>query len=87
MKRVKYTELEDLVFRFHLTHPEIMDILDVKHIAGSTKGYTLAPGIYEILDFVFMLKSLLPNELKLNNTVDDIRLKSNLTTNKTKRFT
>ena len=34
-----------------------------------------------------MLKFLLPKELKVYNAVDDIRLKSNLTTNKTIRFT
>ena len=34
-----------------------------------------------------MLKSLLPIEVKVNITIDDIRLKSNLTTNKTIRFT
>ena len=34
-----------------------------------------------------MLKSLLPEEVKVNVTTDDIRLKSNLTTNKTIRFT
>ena len=34
-----------------------------------------------------MRKSLLPDEPKVNITIDDIRLRSNLTTNKTKRFT
>ena len=34
-----------------------------------------------------MLKSLLPNDVKINITIDDIRLKSNLTTNETFRFT
>ena len=34
-----------------------------------------------------MLKSSLPNEVKVNITIDDIRLKSNLTTNKPVRFT
>ena len=33
-----------------------------------------------------MLKSLLPKEAKLNITIDDVRLKSNLTTDKTFRF-
>ena len=43
--------------------------------------------MYEIIDFNFMLKSLLPKEVKVNITIDDIRLKSNLTTNKTIKFT
>ena len=34
-----------------------------------------------------MLKSLLPKEVKVKNKIDDIRLKSNLTTYKTIRFT
>ena len=33
------------------------------------------------------LKSLLPSKVKVNFTIDDIRLKSNLTTNKTFGFT
>ena len=39
----------------------LLDILDVEFIAGSTNGYTLQPSIYEISDFNLMLKSLLPN--------------------------
>ena len=34
-----------------------------------------------------MLKSLLRKEVKVNLTIDDVRLKSNLTTNKTIKFT
>ena len=34
-----------------------------------------------------MLKSLLPNEVKVNITINDIRLRSNLTIKKTIRFT
>ena len=60
LKRVKYRDLEDLVFRLQLTYHEIMIILDVKYIAGSTIRYTLAPGIYKKYDIIFMLKSLLP---------------------------
>ena len=33
-----------------------------------------------------MLKSLLPNKVKVKITIGQIRLKSNLTSNKTKRF-
>ena len=32
-----------------LTYDEIVDILDVKYIAGSTIGYTIPPGICEIV--------------------------------------
>ena len=34
-----------------------------------------------------MLKSLLPNEVKVNFTIDNVRLKSNLTASKTIKFT
>ena len=50
-------------------------------------GYTLPPGIYEIKHINFILKSLLPVEVIVYSTNDDIRLPSNLTTNSTIRFT
>ena len=59
----------------------------MKYIFGSKNGYTLPPGIYENSDINLMLKFLLPNELKVKSTIDDIRLKTILTTNKTMRFT
>ena len=52
-----------MVYRIQLTYHEIMDILDVKHIAGSRKGYTLPPDSYQITDITSMLKSLLPKEV------------------------
>ena len=79
--------LEDMVYRLQLTYDEIVDILDFKYIPTSTKGCTLVPGIYEVTDINFMLKSLLPEEVKVNLTIDEVRLKSNLSTNKTITFT
>ena len=76
-----------MVYRLQLTYDEIIDILDVKYISGSTIGYTLSPGVYEISDINLMLKSLLPGKVKVNITIDDIRLKSKLNNNKTIRFT
>ena len=69
-----------------LTYDEIVDILGINYIIGSTKGYTLPAGLYEITDFNLMLKSLAPNEVKVDITIDDIRLKSNLPTKKTIKF-
>ena len=83
----KYRDLEDIVYRLQITNDEIVNILVFKYVAGSTKGYTLPPGVYEITDINFMLKALLPNEVELNITIDDVRLKSNLTNNKTIKFT
>ena len=50
------------------------------------KGYTLPHSVYEITYFNLMLKSLLAKKLKVNITIVDIRLRSNLNTNKTFRF-
>ena len=69
-----------MVYRLQLTYDEIIDILDVKYIAGSTIGYTLLPGVYEISDINLMLKSLFPGKVKINYTIDHIGLRSNLTT-------
>ena len=63
-----------------------VDTLDVKYFAGSTVGYTLPLGVYELRDIILMIKSLFPKKFKVNITNDDIRLKSSLT-NKTIRFT
>ena len=46
-----------MVFRKELTYDEVVDILDVKYIAASTKSFTLTPGIYEITHINLMLKS------------------------------
>ena len=76
-----------MVYRIQLTYDESIDILDVKYNAGSTIGDTLPPSIYEISDINLMIKSLLPKEIKLMFTIDDIRLKSKLTNDKTVGFT
>ena len=85
--RVKYRDLEALVYRLQLTYDEIIDISDVIYLAGSTTGYTLPPDVYKITGNNLMLRSLLPVKLKVNITIDDIRLKSNLNNNKTNKFT
>ena len=76
-----------MVYRMELTYDEIVDILNVNFIAGSANGYTLTLGIYEISDINLLIKFLLLDEVKVKKKVDDIRLRSDLTTNKTVRFT
>ena len=71
-----------MVYWLQLTYDEVVDILDNKKIAGWTIGYTLPPGKFEITDNNSMTKSLLLNNVKKNISIDDIRLKSNLTTKK-----
>ena len=87
LKNVEYKDLEDMVFRMELTYSEIEKIIDLKYIATSTIGYTLQPVIYESSDINLMVKNLLPDEVKVIITIDDIRLKSSLTNNKTISFT
>ena len=58
----------------------------MKHIATSSTGCTLLPEIYEISGLSLMLKSLLPDVVKVKFVIDDNRLRSNLTTTKTIKF-
>ena len=76
-----------MVFRMELTNSEIDRILDMKYIATSSTGCTFPPEIYEIIDINSMLKSLFPDEVKVDNTIDVIRIKSNLRKNKTTKLT
>ena len=87
LKKVKYNDLEDLVYRKRLSYDEIIDILDLKYISTKRTGYSLNPGIYEVVDLNNTLKYILPNNVKVTITIDDIRLKSNLKTNQTLIFT
>ena len=87
LKNVKYNDLEDLVYRMRLSYDENMDILDLKYIPTNRTGYSLNPGIYEVVDLNNVLKYILPNTVKVNITIDDIRLKSILKINQTLIFT
>ena len=87
LKKVRYNDLKDLVYRMRLSYDEIMNILDLKYIPTKRTGYSLDPGIYEVVDSNKTLKHILPDNLKVNITIDDIRLKSNLKINQTLIFT
>ena len=87
LKNAKYNDLEDLVYRMRLSYEEIMDILDLNYIPTKRMGYSLNAGIYEVIDLNNTLKYILPNNVKVNITIDDIRLKCNLKTNQTLIFT
>ena len=87
LKNAKFNDLEDMVYRFQLTYDEIMDILDLKYIPTKRTGYSINPVIYEKIDLNNTLKYILPNNVKVNVTKDDIRLESNLKTNQTLLFT
>ena len=86
LKNVKYNDLEDLVYRMQLTYDEIIDILDLKYISTKRTGYSLNPGIYEVIDLNNTLKNILPDNVKVCLTIDDVRLKSNIKINQTLIF-
>ena len=87
LRNVKYNDLEDLVHRVKLTQIEIIDISDFKNIPTKRRGYSLNPGIYEIVDLNDTLKYILPDNVKVDVSSDDFRLKSNLKINQTLIFT
>ena len=87
LKNVKFIDLEDLVYRMQLTRDEIIDVLDLKYIPTKRTGYSSNPGIYEVIDLNNTLKYILPDNVKVSVTIDDIRLKSNLKINQTLIFT
>ena len=87
IKKVKYNDLEDLVYRMQLSYDEIIDVLDLKYIPTKRTGYSLNIGIYEVIDLNNTLKYILPDNVKVTITIDDIRLKSNLKINQTLIFT
>ena len=70
-----------------LTYDEIMEILDLKYIPTKRIGYSLNPGIYEVVDLNNSLKYIMPDNVKVTVTIDDVRLKSNLKINQTLIFT
>ena len=52
----KNNDLEDMVYRFQLTYDEIIGVLDFKYISTRTIGYSLNPGVYEVIDLNNSLK-------------------------------
>ena len=87
LRNVKYNDVKDLIYRMQLTYDEIIDILDLKYIPTRRTGFSLNPCIYEVNDINNTLKHILPDNVKVSVTIDDVRLKSNLKTNQTLIFT
>ena len=87
LRKVKYNDLEDLVYRMQLTYDEIMDILDLKYIPTKRMGYSVSPGIYEVVDLNNTLKYILPDNVKVSVTIDDVRIKTDLKSNQILIFT
>ena len=87
LKKAKYNDLKDLVYRMQLTYNEIIDILDLEYIPTKRIRYRLNSSIYEVIDLNNTLKYILPDNVKVTITIDDIRLKSILKVNQTLIFT
>ena len=87
LKNLKYNDLEDLVYRFKLTYDEIMDILDLKYIPTKRTGYSIEPNIYNVIDLNNTLKTILPDNVKINTTIDERKYKTDLKINQTLIFT
>ena len=69
LKNANHNDIEDMVYRMQLTFDEIIDKPNRKCFAGSLFSFT---GIYKSTDYNLMLKSLVHNEVKVNNTIDDL---------------
>ena len=87
LKNAKYNDLEDLVYRMQLTYDEIINILDLKYIPTKRIGYSVEPNIYNIVDLNKTLKNILPNNVKISITVDELKYKTDLKINQTLIFT
>ena len=70
-----------------LNYDEFMDILDLKYVPSKRTGYSLNPSMYEVVDLNNTSEHFLPDNVKVNITIDDITLKSNLKTHQTLIFT
>ena len=70
-----------------LIYDELIDVLDLKCISTKRIGDSLNPGIYEVVDLNNTLKYILPDNVEVIVTIDDIRLKSNLKIIQTLIFT
>ena len=87
LKNAKYNDLEDLVYRMRLSYDEIMDILELKYIPTKRMGYSIEPNIYTVDDLNKTLKNILPNNIKIDITIDERKYETDLKINQTLIFT
>ena len=76
-----------MLYTMGLPYDGALDILDINNIGASNIGCTPPPALSKNSALDYMLKSLLPIEVRVFLTIDDIRLRSNSTTDKTIEFT
>ena len=65
-----------MVFRLQLTYHEIINILDSKNIPTKRIGYSIEPNIYNVVDLNNSLKHILPDNVKINVTIDEKKYKT-----------
>ena len=70
-----------------LTYNEIIDILDLKYISTKRIGYSMEPNIYNVVDLNKTLRNILPNNVKIDITIDERKIKADLKSNQTLIFT
>ena len=87
LKNAKYNNLGDLVYRMQLTYNEIINILDLKYISTKRMGYSIEPNIYNVVDLNKTLKNILPDNVKINVTIDERKYKTDLKIIQTLKFT
>ena len=87
LKNAKFNDLEDMVYRFKLIYDEIMDILDLTYIPTKRMGYSVEPSIYNVVDLNKTLINILPNNVKIDITIDERKYKTDLKINQTLIFT
>ena len=87
LKNAKYNDLEDLVYRMQLTYDEIINVLDLKYIPTKRMGYSIEPNIYNVVDLNKTLKNILPNNVKIDFTIDERKYETDLKINQTLMFT
>ena len=76
-KKIKYNDLEDMVYRFQLTYDENIAIVDLKFNPTKRTGFSLKPNIYQICDINKTLKFILHDNVKISVTIDGKVLKFN----------
>ena len=87
LKNAKYNDLEDLVYRMQLTYDEIIKILDLKYIPTKRIGFSIKPNIYKVVELNKTLKKILPDNVKINITIDERKYKTDVKINQTLIFT
>ena len=76
-----------MVYIYQLTYDEIIVILDQKYIPTERISYSLKPNIYQTSDINNTPIIILPDNVKLNVTIDEKIFKSKLKNNQTLTFT